>query len=163
MWRCPRIRVPLALVLVWVLLPAGCASLRGYREPPRVSLVSIRPLDMTLLEQRYALQVRVLNPNDVALPLAGMDYRIEINRREFAYGVSHQSVAIPAHGEALLDVTVTSTLLDLLRQVQAAGRDTQPALSYRISGRLDLAHGPHRIPFEYSGSLSWLNGGENTR
>lgn len=160
MCRCTRIRVPLALLLLWLLLPAGCATLRGYKEPPRVTLVSIRPLDMTLLEQRYALQLRILNPNDVALPLQGMDYRIEINGSEFAYGVSRQSVTVPAHGEAMLDVTVSSTLLDVLRQVQGAGRSTPPALTYRISGALDLAHGPHRLPFVYSGELGWLKGGD---
>jgi LEA14-like dessication related protein len=160
MCGCTRMRIPLALALVWILLLAGCASLRGYREPPRVALVSIRPLGMTLLEQRYALQLRILNPNDVALPLDGMDYRIEINGKEFAYGVSRQSVTLPAHGEALLDVTVTSTLLDLLRQLQDADRSARPSLTYRISGRFDLAHGPHRVPFAYSGDLSWLSGGD---
>ncbi len=121
-------------VLMVVLLLAGCASLGGYRDPPRVSLVSIEPLDMTLLEQRYALQLRILNPNDVALPVSGLNYSIEINRREFAYGVSRQSVTIPAHGEALLDVEVISNLLSLMRQMQELGAGGKQVIEYRLSG-----------------------------
>ncbi len=143
-------------VLMVVLLLAGCASLGGYRDPPRVSLVSIEPLDMTLLEQRYALQLRILNPNDVALPVSGLNYSIEINRREFAYGVSRQSVTIPAHGEALLDVEVISNLLSLMRQVQELGAGGKQVIEYRLSGKLSLDHSPVRLPFDYSGELSWL-------
>lgn len=143
-------------VLMVVLLLAGCASLGGYRDPPRVSLVSIEPLDMTLLEQRYALQLRILNPNDVALPVSGLNYSIEINRREFAYGVSRQSVTIPAHGEALLDVEVISNLLSLMRQVQELGAGGKQVIEYRLSGKLSLDHSPVRMPFDYSGELSWL-------
>ena len=143
-------------VLMVVLLLAGCASLGGYRDPPRVSLVSIEPLDMTLLEQRYALQLRILNPNDVALPVSGLNYSIEINRREFAYGVSRQSVTIPAHGEALLDVEVISNLLSLMRQVQELGAGGKQVIDYRLSGKLSLDHSPVRLPFDYSGELSWL-------
>ncbi len=141
---------------ILVLLLAGCASLGGYHDPPRVSLVSIEPLDMALLEQRYALQLRIINPNGVVLPVGGLDYSIEINRREFAYGVSLQSVTIPAHGEAILDVEVISNLLNLLRQVQELGADGKQVIEYRISGKLSLNHSPVRLPFEYSGELNWL-------
>jgi LEA14-like dessication related protein len=143
-------------VLMVVLLLAGCASLGGYRDPPRVSLVSIEPLDMTLLEQRYALQLRILNPNDVALPVSGLNYSIEINRREFAYGVSRQSVTIPAHGEALLDVEVISNLLSLMRQMQELGAGGKQVIEYRLSGKLSLDNSPVRLPFDYSGELGWL-------
>lgn len=145
-----------ALMPVFALLLAGCASLGRYHDSPRVSLVSIEPLDMTLLEQRYALQLRILNPNDVALPVGGLDYSIEINRREIAYGVSRQSVTIPAHGEALLDVEVISNLLNLLRQVQDPGTDGKQVIEYRVSGKLSLDHSPVRLPFDYSGELNWL-------
>jgi LEA14-like dessication related protein len=150
------------VIPIIALLLAGCASLGGYHEPPRVSLVSIEPLDMNLLEQRYALQLRILNPNDVGLPVNGLDYSIEINRREFAYGVSRQSVTIPAHGEALLDVEVVSNLLNLLRQVQDPGADGKQVIEYRVSGKLSLDHSPVRLPFDYSGELNWLPGAGST-
>ncbi len=144
----------LATVVVCLLL-AACASLGGYREKPRVSLISIQPLGMTLLEQRYLLALRILNPNDVEIPVSGMSYSVEINDREFAYGVSRQAVTIPALGEAVVEVEVVSSLLDMLRQLQALDADKQRRLDYRISGGLSLANRRARLPFDYSGTLDW--------
>ena len=128
----------LTAVVVSVLL-AACASLGGYREQPRVSLVSIQPLDMTLLEQRYQLSLRILNPNDVELPVSGLSYSVEINDRELAYGVSRQAVTIPALGEAVVGVEVVSSLLGMLRQLQSLDDGKKHGLDYRISGRLSHA------------------------
>lgn len=137
------------------MLLSGCAIFGTAPESPRVSLVSIRPLEMTLTEQRYALQLRIMNPNDTALPVRGLDYSVEVNRRPFAYGVSNQAVDIPALGEAVLDVEVVSSLLDLLRQVQGASDGKPGVLEYRIVGRVSLGRAAARLPFEYRGELDW--------
>ena len=105
----------LAIVLVALLL-GGCAGLQPYAETPRVSLVSIKPLDMQMLEQRFVLELRIMNPNSAAIPVSGLSYALEINQREFAYGVSQQAVTIPPYGEALLQVEVVSNLLNVMRQ-----------------------------------------------
>jgi LEA14-like dessication related protein len=148
------VRVLMALYAAALL--AGCAGLGTYRESPRVSLVSIEPLDMTLLEQRYALELRIMNPNAADIPLSGLSYTIEINQREFAYGVSRQAVTIPAFGEAVLEVEVVSSLLGVLRQLQSLQQDKHEVLDYRLSGKLSLANSSLRLPFDYSGELGWL-------
>jgi LEA14-like dessication related protein len=144
------------LVLCVTALLMACAGMGKYRESPRVSLVSIEPLDMTLLEQRYVLKLRIMNPNTVDIPVSGLDYSIEINRREFAYGVSRQAVTIPAHGEAVLEVEVVSTLLGMLRQLQTLQQEKPEVLDYRLSGKITLADSSLRLPFDYSGELDWL-------
>ena len=48
-------------VLLFALLATACASLGKYQEAPRVLLVNIQPLDMTLFEQRFAVQLRVMD------------------------------------------------------------------------------------------------------
>ena len=144
------------LLMLWMLLwLTGCASLGGYRDPPRVSLVSIEPLEAGLLEQRYRLVLRILNPNSIDLPLAGLSYSLELNDREFAFGVSRQAVTIPALGEALLEVDVISSLLDVLQQVRQLGSVSPAALDYRLSGKINLADSPLRLPFDYRGRLDW--------
>lgn len=137
------------------LLMTGCASLSPYRETPRVSLVSIQPSELGVFEQRYRLGLRILNPNDAALPLAGMSYSLQINDREFAYGVSRQPVSIPAYGEAVLDVDVVSNLLGVLQQLQEAHAGTRRSLKYRLSGTLSLQNRPGKLPFDYQGELSY--------
>jgi LEA14-like dessication related protein len=149
---------PFRTYAVVLCLLAGCAGTGGYRESPQVALVSIEPTGATTGEQHYALQLRILNPNDVALPVSGIDYNIEINRQPFAFGVSHQSMQIPAHGEALLNVEVVSLLLNVLRQAQQLAEQGGRVIEYRVSGRLSLEHSPVRVPFDYSGRLNWLPG-----
>ncbi len=127
-----------AVILLLVSLASGCAGLSAYREPPRVSLVSIQPKEVGVLEQRYALQLRILNPNDEALPVTGMQYTLQINGREFAYGVSRQPVSIPPYGEALLDVDVVSNLLGMLQQLQEMNAETHESLKYRLTGSIRL-------------------------
>jgi LEA14-like dessication related protein len=143
------------LLVFCVLLITGCATMNQYPEQPRVSLVSIQPKAMTLLEQRYGLQLRILNPNETAIPLEGMSYSLEINGREFAYGVSRQAVSIPAFGEALLDVDVVSNLLNVMQQVQEMSNEQPDVLRYRLSGKLSLSNSLLKLPFDYHGELKY--------
>jgi LEA14-like dessication related protein len=147
-----------AALLALALLLDGCAGLGTYSEAPRVSLVRIQPLELGVLEQRYGLQLRILNPNDTALPVAGMSYVLRINDREFAYGVSRQPVTIPPYGEALLDVDVVSNLLSVLQQLQEADTGQRDSLTYRLTGQLSLENRQGKLPFDYRGELNYLPG-----
>jgi len=143
-------------MLLGALLLGGCASLQPYAESPRVSLVSIKPLDMQMLEQRFVLELRILNPNSVAIPVSGLSYALEINQREFAYGVSQQAVSIPPYGEALLQVEIVSNLLNVMRQLQQL--DDSPVgsgLEYRLHGKLGLVDQLRGLPFDFAGKLAY--------
>ena len=143
-------------VLLCVAFLGGCAGLQPYSETPRVSLVSIQPLEMQMLEQRFTLQLRIMNPNDVEIPVAGLSYALEINQREFAYGVSQQAVDIPPYGEALLQVEVVSNLLNVMRQLQQMGNSKgDGGLEYRLHGKIGLAGLRRGLPFDYAGKLSY--------
>jgi LEA14-like dessication related protein len=136
-----------AILALLTVLVSGCAGLGAYRESPRVSLVSIQPEEMGVLEQRYGLQLRILNPNDTALPVTAMQYSLQINDREFAYGVSRQPVSI---------VDVVSNLLKVLQQLQEASTGKQESLKYRLSGSLSLENHLGKLPFDYHGELNYL-------
>ncbi len=141
------------LVLCCLLLPllAGCSSLGAYSQAPRVSLVDVRPLEMGLFEQRYRLKLRIRNPNAAALPVSGMDYTLYINGREFADGVDSQAFSVPAYGEMVIEVAVSSSLLDVVQQLQQ--RESRQALSWRLAGGLRVPGHLGRLPFEYAGRL----------
>jgi LEA14-like dessication related protein len=116
-----------------------------------VTVADIRPLDVTLLEQRFGVKVRVLNPNDADIEFDGVVFDLELNGKPFAKGVSNQRGTIPRFGEALIDVNVVSGLSGILRQVNAlrSGRET---MTYRLTGR--LAGGAFgSVPFETQGEL----------
>lgn len=142
-----------ALAFLLALLLAACAALPGRIEPPRVTLADVRPSQVGLLEQRFRLSLRIQNPNDLALPLEGLDFAVQINGKPFATGVSNRGVTVPALGEAVMEVDAVSNLGGILRQLAdleggAAGR----GLSYRVSGKVHVT-GHGAVPFEHSGDL----------
>lgn len=149
----------LALLFGAVAVLSACASLRGGPEPPRVSLIGLNLVSMELFEQRYRVRLRLKNPNDFELPVRGMDFRLDINGETFADGVSGQSVSVPAYGEEVLELEVSSSLLNVFRQLQSLQNKGAPGLAYRITGRVAVGRYGQRLPFDYSGELA-LPGGE---
>ena len=144
------------LLLYCTATLTACSLFGGYQETPHVSLVGIQPIEMGLLEQRYELQLRILNPNDKEIPVKGLSYSIEINGHEFAYGVSRQPVTIPPFSEALLDVEVVSNLLNVMQQFQKISGESSNSLKYRLRGKISLAKSLARLPFNVEGELTWL-------
>jgi LEA14-like dessication related protein len=141
------------LSMLLALSMAGCAWMPQKAQPPRVSLVSVQLVSMELLEQRYGMKLRVQNPNDHALRIRGVDFHVELNQAPFASGVASESVDVPAFGEALLQVEVSSSVWSLARQLREMGQGRQEELSYRIHGRMSMGGWLGGMPFESTGTI----------
>lgn len=144
------------LTLSFALLLAGCAALQSALETPHVTLNNLQVLDMTLLEQRYAVTLRVQNPNPIPLPITGMNFRLDINDTELGRGVSGAAVTVPAYGEQLVKINLVSNLMRVFNQIRTleSGKSKGPSLRYRLSGGLSLSSRIGKLPFEYSGEFS---------
>jgi LEA14-like dessication related protein len=148
---------PFLAAFLLLILMSGCAGVRMLLQPPHVSLVDISPVQINLFEQRYRLQLRIQNPNNYTLPIGGMQYKVYLNDKEFAEGVSRQAVTVPAFGEAIVVVDVTSDLGKILQQVRQLGTGKMEKLRYRLTGGIQVSHQPIRLPFHYEGEidLNW--------
>ncbi|OOZ37891.1 LEA type 2 family protein [Solemya velesiana gill symbiont] len=146
---------PKSLALCWLalILLSGCAGLAQSHESPRVSLVGIKMIDVEIFEQRYGLMLRIQNPNPEALVITGMSFKVEINERAFASGVSDSAVTVDGFGEATLDVEVASSLFDFVEQLRALEKRHGQPLTYRIYGKIRQAGSPFAIPFERKGRI----------
>jgi LEA14-like dessication related protein len=131
----------------------ACAALTQKLEPPRVSLSGLEPEEFGLFEQRYLLRLRVQNPNDVELPIAGMDFHLYLNDEEFASGVSDQEVTVPAFGERLVEARVTSSLSGIIGQLRRMSRAESQTFSYRLAGNVKLLNRSMKYPFDYRGEI----------
>lgn len=140
-------------LLALVVVVGACAGMGAIREPPRVSVISIEPVDLQLLEQRYVITLRVQNPNDRAITIKGLDYEIRVNDEVFGRGVSNARVELPAYGEALAEVELVSTLSRLLRQFQALIERRTPSLDLAIDGGVSVEGIPGAIPFHFENQL----------
>lgn len=141
-----------ALSLLALFLGA-CATLTAKLAPPQVSLANIQILQLGLFEQRYQVDLRIQNPNAIALPITGMSYELDINQQRFARGVSNDIVNVPAYGEAIARVLVTSDLGSTLQQLSKLTSDN-PSLHYRPFGSVQLSRAQTRLPFNYEGDLA---------
>ncbi len=131
-----RVIYPLLMMLTLTLL-AGCASMT-HQEPVRVSLAGIEPLTNEGLEARFAVKLRVQNPNDKALYFDGVFIDIELQEKSFGTGVSDQRGNVPRFGETLVVVPVTVPLTSVVRQFLgvASSKGSFDRVSYRLRGRL---------------------------
>jgi LEA14-like dessication related protein len=141
------------LALLTALLLAGCVTPPPALEAPNVSLSDIRLLDVSLFEQRFALKLRVQNPNPVELPVTGMNIRLDINDVELGRGVSNQAATVPAYGETLFDINLVSNVARLIDQIRALEGGKGESLRYRLSGGVSVANRLGKLPFDYQGEI----------
>lgn len=145
------------LLLPLLLLAAGCTGLGGDLLPPRVKVLDVRPLTADMFAQRFTVRVLVQNPNDLELPVRGIDYQLMLMGDSFAEGVSNEAFLLPALGEAEFDMTVTTNFMSALgRLVSRAGGGKLDKIEYEFTGKIFVDKGVIRkIPFSQQGVLDF--------
>jgi LEA14-like dessication related protein len=139
----------------WIalLVLSGCTAIPRDLKTPEVSFVGLKALEASVFEQRLQVRMRVRNPNDIELPVNGLDVNLELAGEPFAHGVSAREFVVPALGEAEFDMNVTANAVTALLKI-AGGEHKSGAVDYRVKGKLSTRLGLLRtIPFEETGSL----------
>ena len=141
---------------LFIFLLTNCAGVGKQLDPPRVSLAQVQVEEFTGFEAVFLIKLRVLNPNDVALRIKGIEADLEINGKPFAVGVSKASVTIPSFGTELVPVTVYSSIMDIFTGIR--GLQTAEQLNYRLTGKL-RGSAPNTmsvtLPFDAEGQISF--------
>jgi LEA14-like dessication related protein len=134
---------------------AGCSTLNQKLESPELSLVGIQMLSTDIFAQKFKVRVLVKNPNDVEIPVRGIDYTIILMGDSFAEGVSNDKFLLPANGEAEFDMLVTTNFVSSFgRLLSRVGGGKLQDLRYEIVGEVLLDKGVIRkIPFSHQGTV----------
>jgi len=144
------VRAVRSMLLLAVLALPACALFVDVEEPT-VALADIRPISLNLLEQRFAVDLRVTNPNDFPLILDGLAVALAVNDHPFASGVGDGRYEIPRLSEGILTLSVASSLDRVVDQVTAmlsSGR-----IDYALEGHTFVElHGRHKVRFDDTGS-----------
>lgn len=140
MWSVPssvaRRLLSLTCGALLILALGACAGLSG-RDPVRIHLVGLEPLQGEGFELRFAVKLRVQNPNDSAMDFDGIALDLDINNTPFASGVSDQRGSVPRFGETVISVPVSISALSALRQAfNFAGDAKLDKLPYALRGKL---------------------------
>lgn len=144
-----------AVAAALLLLPlAACGT--GEPVAPEVHMVDLRLLESSVFEQRFRVDLRIGNPNDFDLPLDGLTFDLEVNGEDFARGFSNERVTVPRLGEERISVVASTTLIDLVRQMQLLAE--RGDLTYRLSGTAYLNSLARRsAPYETEGTFRLLD------
>jgi len=146
----------------------GCATLPGV-DAPTVRVIGLEPLQGEGLEIRFALKLRVQNPNESALAYEGMSVSLDLDGQGLASGVSDVTGEIPRFSDAVLTVPVSISAFNVVRQVLARAKQSQSAGSvssqpvvYRLTGKLGAPKGGFRATrFSDSGELDLFSSGNS--
>ncbi|PQP04004.1 MULTISPECIES: LEA type 2 family protein [Pseudomonas] len=127
----------LALSLSLLLLSLSGCALFPSRDPLHINVVGIEPLQSQELEVRFAVKLRVQNPNETAIAYNGVALDLEVNGQPLASGVSDQSGSIPRFSEAVIVVPVSVSAFSMLRQTLGLSQtQTLDNLPYVLRGKL---------------------------
>src|SRR5690606_39998340 len=91
----------LAALAALLLALAGCAGF-GLRDPVSVNVVGLEPMQGEGMESRFALTLRVQNPNATPLEYDGVFVALDLRGSRLASGVSDERGVVPRYGEAVV-------------------------------------------------------------
>jgi hypothetical protein len=145
----------LFLAAAATLFLGGCAGVRPGYERPSLLLDSFRALPSEGMSPRFALGLRVVNPNPTPLPLKGMSYNVEFEGRRVITGVASGLETVPAYGESLIELQAGLDLISGLRLVgDLLGDPQREYLRFNLRARLDTGGLSRFLTLEESGELS---------
>ncbi|MBT2341119.1 MULTISPECIES: LEA type 2 family protein [Pseudomonas] len=127
----------LGLSLLMILLNLSACALFPHRDPLNINVVGIEPLPSQDLEMRFAVKLRLQNPNETTIDYNGVALELEVNGRELASGVSDQTGSIPRFSEAIVSIPVSISAFSVLRQTLGLSQtQSLDNLPYVLKGKL---------------------------
>jgi hypothetical protein len=120
-----------------LLLSLSACALFPNRDPVNINVVGLEPLPSQDLEVRFAIKIRVQNPNETAIDYNGIALDLEVNGHSLASGVSDQRGSIGRFSETIVSVPVSVSAFSVLRQTLGLSQtQTLDNLPYVLRGKL---------------------------
>lgn len=131
-----RLVIPGLLALL-VASTLGACTLLSQRDPLRIDVVGIEPLPAQDLELRFAVKLRVQNPNDSAVDYDGLALDLEVNGHPLASGVSNEHGRLERYSETVLTLPLSVSAFSALRQALGLSQTQRlENLPYTLHGKL---------------------------
>jgi len=132
------ISIAVLLLMAYFLLPA-CATLDPNYEEPTVMLSSFRAIPSEGIVPAFEVGLRIINPNDSPLELAGVVYSISLQGHELVKGVGKGYPPIEGYSEGIIKLTAGANLLEGIRFITGMAKNQDAPVEYRFQAKLDLA------------------------
>lgn len=145
--------VRLSTLALLLALLSSCALLDPAYEKPAVHLVMIEPLSSSGLEQRFRVDLKVINPNRSALSVSGMSYTLKLNDEKVVKGVAGPMSKIPPYSETTVQVEASTNLLAGLRLISSLLNKPGRDLHYELETKLRSGWWPVPITIIEQGDI----------
>jgi LEA14-like dessication related protein len=134
---------------------AGCAALQPRAEPPEVEFEQIRLVSSTLQTQRYAVKLRVFNPNRFDVPIRDLTYLLDLDGQAFASGQLDPGPTLPARQTIPVELMFETDLATTARRAVGWFLRGKTSVDFRLTGEARIRRmGVPTIRFEESGTLT---------
>lgn len=126
--------------LLGVTALAGCAALQPELDPPKISVENFRSLEGQGGAPRFEVDLRIQNPNQQALDIAGIAYDIALQDVDLISGVTNQVPLIEGYSEEVVTLESGLNTIQLVRFLARLGTGAQTIdqLEYRLSVKVDF-------------------------
>lgn len=142
-----------ALLCALAVCLMGCSSLPDL-QVPKLTLVSVAMTSADIFNQQFVVKLNVQNPNDLELPITGIDYKLFLEGDSFSEGVSNKPFTVPAQGDTDFDMIVRTNFVSGGARLMSRlnGRDQ---VQYVVEGKmLTNLSGLKKIPFQETGTVT---------
>lgn len=134
----------------------GCTSLQQLAsvEKPSVSLDNYRITSLSLNEAEVTFDIKIDNPNPIALNLDSYSYKFDIEGNSFLKGTQKSNTQIGANADQIIQLPVRFSYQELFESVRAVAKQDEIAYTFGADLNLDLPIlGLINIPVEQTGTL----------
>ena len=155
------------LVFLLLMTLTACAALQPKFEPPVVTVSAFRLIPSQTLNPQFEIELRVVNPNSVALNLRGVSYSATIEGHRVLTGVANRLPVIAAYSEGDVSLSATADLFggfrllaDLMQnQYQQQNKNKAQGLNYQLNVKLDTGRYTPPVYITEKGRISLLGDG----
>ena len=144
------------LILASTLLVA-CSGLPSALAKPELKVVSLKPLSADGFEQRFAVGLRVMNPNAEDIVLRGMSYSIDIGGHDIFSGATAQVPVLKAYTETAVSVEVSANILSVISLISDLTKKGPENLQYTLKAKLDVSAMLPSVSVIETGPVPFLN------
>ena len=130
----------LALFSLLTLSLAGCTTVPDDFDPPRVSIENFRSIPGEGAAPRFEVDLRIQNPNQQSLDIAGISYDIALQDIDLISGLTNEVPIIEGYTEEVVTLASGLNTLELIRFFArlGSGQQTLDRLEYRVSVKVDF-------------------------
>lgn len=138
-------------------VPVSKAGTLPLLKLPKVRVESIKLDNLSFSGADLNLSVSLENPNAFSFILKHMDYRLDVNDRQWLDGRATRSMKLAAKEESMLDIPISLNFVQMGQSVLQLLQGNDP-VTYQLQGRLELSSSlplleETSLPFDRAGEI----------